>query len=118
VSGQINISQVTSLMGRAGGNIGGTFLATSNIALAPFLHASVWNEFGPQVQSTAFVNSGGGSTLSFVTNSDRVGTFGQTGVGVQFKVLDLNLLGFVRGDIRFGGAFAGQALNIGLRKQF
>jgi len=45
-------------------------------------------------------------------------TFGQVGAAVQFKVLDIDLLGFVRGDLLFGNSITGAGLNIGLRKQF
>jgi hypothetical protein len=62
--------------------------------------------------------SGGTSSVNFGITSDRIGTFGQVGAGVQFKVLDIDLLGFVRGDLLFGNNITGAVLNIGLRKQF
>jgi hypothetical protein len=61
---------------------------------------------------------GGVASVNFGITSDRVGTFGQVGAAVQFKVLDIDLLGFVRGDLLFGNSITGAGLNIGLRKQF
>jgi outer membrane autotransporter protein len=92
-------------------------MASDNIALAPFVHASVWREFAGDNIVNAYVNNSG-SSFNFAVNSDRVGTFGQIGAGVQFKLLDFGLLGFIRGDLRFGNALNGQAVNIGFRKQF
>jgi outer membrane autotransporter protein len=116
-SGQIGFDTINSWLGRAGANFGGTFLASDNLALAPFVHGSVWHEFvGPSTASSTVFN--GGSAFNFGVSTERVGTFGQVGVGLQFKVLDLDFLGFVRGDIRFGSNIQGQALNIGFKKQF
>jgi len=35
-----------------------------------------------------------------------------------FKILSMDLLGFVRGDLRFGDNLNGKAINIGIKKQF
>ena len=116
-SGQIGFDTINSWLGRAGANIGGTFLASDNLALAPFVHGSVWHEFvGPTGASSTVFN--GGSAFGLGVTTDRVGTFGQVGVGLQFKFLSVDFLGFIRGDIRFGNNIQGQALNIGFRKQF
>ena len=116
-SGLMSFQPIESWLGRIGANLGGTFMASDNIALAPFVHASVWREFVGNDIVNAYVNNSG-SSFNFAVNSDRVGTFGQIGAGVQFKLLDFGLLGFIRGDLRFGNALNGQAVNIGFRKQF
>jgi hypothetical protein len=77
----------------------------------------VWREFGSNVTASALVNIGG-SSFNFPVSIDRVGTFGQVGIGAQFKILDMDLLGFVRGDMRFGYNLNGKAINIGIKKQF
>ena len=50
--------------------------------------------------------------------TDRVGTFGQVGVGSSFQILDTPILGYVRSDFRFGDRLEGYALNGGIRYQF
>src|SRR6185436_12706804 len=107
VNGRMAIAPVESWLARLGANFGGTFLVSDNLAVAPFVHASVWREFGAQVQATAFAQVGTQS-FTFPVNVDRVGTFGQIGVGAQFKVLSMDLLGFVRGDMRFGDNLNGK----------
>jgi fibronectin-binding autotransporter adhesin len=117
VSGQMNFDTINSWLGRVGANVSTSFMATENLALAPFLHGSVWNEFAGPSNAYSTVNSGG-SVYNFAVSTNRVGTFGQLGLGMEFKVHELDLLGFVRGDLRFGDAVNGQAINLGLRKQF
>jgi len=112
-SSSISLGTIEILLGRVGANVGATFLATDNIALAPFIHGSVWHDFASPYSASAQTNGGG-----FDITADRVGTFGQVGTGVQFKVLDINLLGFVRGDLIFGDNITGASFNIGVRKQF
>jgi len=117
VQGRMAFAPIESYLGRVGANLGGTFLVSDNLAIAPFVHTSVWREFGSAAATTAFVSTGANS-FAFPGSVDRVGTFGQVGVGFQFKVLNLDLLGFARGDMRFGDSLNGKAINIGLRKQF
>jgi hypothetical protein len=81
------------------------------------VHGSVWHEFAGNTSSTAYVGFNA-SNFVFPLTTERVNTFGQVGLGMQFKVLNLDLLGFVRGDVRFGDAINGKAINIGMRKQF
>jgi hypothetical protein len=116
-SSGIKFDPIEILLGRVGANVGATFTATDNLALAPFVHGSVWHDFAKPATASALV-SGGAASVNFGITSDRIGTFGQVGAGVQFKVLDIDLLGFVRGDLLFGNNITGAALNIGLRKQF
>jgi hypothetical protein len=50
--------------------------------------------------------------------TDRVGTFYQAGVGISAQVLNTGLLGFVRGDFRFGDQLHGWAAIGGVRYTF
>lgn len=104
----------TSVLGRLGVRAGTSFVVNSfQLALQPFVTASVWREFA-------------GNTRSFFTTAEtsvplsisRVGTFGQAGVGISGQVLQSGFLGFVRGDYRFGDHLTGYALVAGLRYQF
>ena len=71
------------------------------------------NPNGATAQAT-----GGGSSVNFSVVADRVGTFGQVGAGVNFKVHSFDMVGFLRGDLLFGNNITGASFNIGLRKQF
>jgi hypothetical protein len=50
--------------------------------------------------------------------STRVGTFGQVGAGVAAQIIGTDLVGFLRGDYRFGGNITGGTLNGGIRYTF
>ena len=111
----MRFNDTNSLLGRLGLTAGGAFLVTEKLILAPFLTASVWREFAKPLQAQAIFGS---VNQNFTVQTDRVGTFGQVGGGLQFKLVDTPLLGFVRGDLRFGPKIDGKALNAGLRLQF
>jgi outer membrane autotransporter protein len=117
VSGRMALAPIESWLARIGANLGGTFAVDDNLYIAPFVHGSVWHEFAGNSTATAYV-SASNQSFAFPVTTDRVNTFGQVGLGVQFKVLNLDLLGFVRGDVRFGDSINGKAINIGVRKQF
>jgi fibronectin-binding autotransporter adhesin len=104
-----------SLLGRIGINIGAAFSPTESLIVVPFATASVWREMGESATAHAIVGAAG---QTFNVRTDRVGTFGQVGAGVQFKIVGTPLLGFVRGDVRFGQKIDGKAVNAGLRMQF
>jgi outer membrane autotransporter protein len=116
-SGRISLAPIESWLGRVGANFGGTFLISDNIAVAPFVHTSIWHEFAGNTSSTAYVGFNN-LNFAFPLATERVNTFGQVGLGAQFKILSMDLMGFVRGDMRFGDNLNGKALNIGIRKQF
>ena len=111
----MTFDRTDSTLGRLGVNFGAAFQAGERLILAPFGTLSVWREFGRPSTAHVFINSAG---QTFDVATQRVGTFGQAGVGVQFKVLNSPLLGFVRGDVRFGQRIEGKALNAGVRLQF
>jgi fibronectin-binding autotransporter adhesin len=104
-----------SLLGRIGINIGAAFSPTDSLIVVPFATASVWREMGESATAHAVVGTAG---QAFDVRTERVGTFGQLGAGVQFKIVGTPLLGFVRGDIRYGQKIDGKAVNAGLRVQF
>jgi autotransporter-associated beta strand protein len=117
LAGRIAFDPLISVLGRVGTNIGTTFMANDRLALAPFVSGSIWREFGPPATSTSYANMALSNPV-FTYSTDRVGTFGQAGAGIQFKFVDIDLLGFVRGDIRFGDSINGKEINVGIRKQF
>jgi outer membrane autotransporter protein len=112
VYGSLSFSPINSLIGRAGLRVG-TNYSFDTIALQPFLTGSVWREFEGDTTSS-FSAAGGNVPISV----SRIGTFEQVGLGVAGQVLNTGLLGFVRGDYRFGDNLRGYALNAGMRYQF
>lgn len=104
-----------SVLGRVGVNVGTAMQVTEKLILVPFAHVSVWKEFEKSTKARAVFGSVG---QSFDVQTDRVGEFGQVGLGVQFRLLDSPWLGFIRGDVRFGDKTDGKALNAGVRAQF
>lgn len=112
---RMSFSKADSLLGRVGFNAGYAVSVTDNLVVVPFLNAAVWHEFAKPTQARAVFASQG---LTFDVSTDRVGTFGQVGAGLQFRLLNTPLLGFVRADARFGDKINGRALNAGVRLQF
>ncbi len=112
--GTLRFSDIESVLGRVGARVGTTFLAGEKLALQPFATASVWHEFKEQANSELV---GAGIPNSPIT-VDRVGTFGQVGLGISGQIINTGLLGYVRGDVRFGDKIDGKALNAGVRYQF
>jgi outer membrane autotransporter protein len=114
VYGNLAFSPIESLIGRVGVRVG-TNYAFEQIGLGvqPFLTGSVWHEFEGNTLTT-FSSAGGSVPISV----SRVGTFEQVGIGVAASVFNTGLLGFVRGDYRFGENIHGYALNAGFRYQF
>jgi hypothetical protein len=116
-SSSINFAPIEIFLGRVGTNLGAAVELSDNVTLAPFIHGSIWHDFANPSTATAQV-SGSGATVNFGVTADRIGTFGQVGAGINFKVHNVDLVGFARGDLLFGNTITGASFNIGLRKQF
>ncbi|MGL5733955.1 MAG: autotransporter outer membrane beta-barrel domain-containing protein, partial [Beijerinckiaceae bacterium] len=117
-AGTIKLGRSNSILARVGVNVGAPVISvTDKFVIVPFAHAAVWHEFGRAAKSSATIVTGGVNE-TFTVSTSRVGTFGQVGAGLQFKVLDSPVLGFVRADMRFGKDINGKAINAGLRLQF
>lgn len=113
--GAIDFSDAKTSLGRVGLLAGTTVQLTDTLYVAPFVHAIVWREFAdPTTATTTLVPSG----QKFVATTERVGTFGQIGGGMQFRLLESPFSGFVRGDVRFGEKIDGLAFNVGMRGNF
>jgi hypothetical protein len=112
--GTLSFNSIDSAIGRAGLRVGTSF-QNGNLALQPFITASVWDEFASNAKST-FTPTGGGFALD--VDSSRVGVFGQFGVGVAGKLLNTGWLGYVRGDYRTGDNITGWDVTGGIRYEF
>ncbi len=116
----IQFNDVQSTLGRAGVRVGTSFTA-GNLALQPFVTASVWHEFeGPATANyqsfTTFPPSD--TPLLATLSSSRVGTYGQYSVGLAGQVVNTGWLGYVRVDFREGPNIEGVSVNGGIRYQF
>ena len=119
IGGQIKINDIQSVLGRFGVRVGTAFQATDQLALQPFITGSVWNEFAGNVRTRFTSQNIAADPTAFVPIlTDRIGVFGQVGVGTSFQVLDTPIIGYIRSDFRFGDKLEGYALNGGLRYQF
>jgi outer membrane autotransporter protein len=120
VDGSLNFNTLESLLGRAGVRVGTAFLATERLALQPFVTLSIWHEFKQNAGSVfnQFDPATNALAVAVPIETSRVGTFGQVGVGVSGQILQTGLVGFVRGDVRFGDNIQGGAVVLGLRNTF
>lgn len=119
----VTTAPIQSEIGRLSLRVG-TTLTSDNMIWQPFASASVFEEFGGNVNSS-LAASFGSPASSFIsiaqssTNSTtRVGTYGQYSLGVAAQVANTGWLGFVRGDYRKGDNIEGWTANAGLRYQF
>jgi hypothetical protein len=119
IGGTLQFRDIDSILGRFGLRFGTAFQATENLAVQPFVTGSVWHEFaGNTVSRFVSANIAADPNAFVPIVTDRVGTFGQVGVGISAQVLDTPLLGYVRSDFRFGDKLEGYAVNGGIRYQF
>ncbi|MBM0203984.1 autotransporter outer membrane beta-barrel domain-containing protein, partial [Micromonospora sp. STR1s_5] len=119
IGGTLLFRDIDSILGRFGLRFGTAFQATENLALQPFITGSVWHEFaGNTVSRFVSANIAVDPNAFVPIITDRVGTFGQVGVGISAQLLDTPLLGYVRSDFRFGDKLEGYAVNGGIRYQF
>jgi len=111
--GYLDFNPFTSALGRVGARVGTSFLLDEQLVLQPFGTASVWREFAGN-STTTFVTPGASALLEV----QRIGTFGQVGIGISGQFVKSGVLGFARGDYRFGDHISGYAAVVGLRYQF
>jgi opacity protein-like surface antigen len=124
--GTTYISDLTSLVGRAGVRVG-TSLDIGELALQPFAAASIWHEFEGGFTATysscpncIFQGAGPGtaSNLTATMTGQGVGTYGQYSVGVAGQLKGTGWLGFARVDYRDGEHLQGLSGTGGIRYQF
>jgi outer membrane autotransporter protein len=122
-SGSTQVSDINSMIGRAGLRVG-TTVEAGNVVLQPFVAASVWHDFSGDITShysscpNCFFTGGLGSVLSANMTSNNIGTFGQYSVGVAGQVANTGWLGFARLDYREGPNMNGLSGTGGIRYQF
>lgn len=123
--GTVQIDDVESKLGRLSLRAGFNTTA-GNLALQPFATASVLHEFAKDVttQYTSCIAAlvggacGGAGEFRATLTTDRIGTYGQFGVGVAGQLINTGWLGYIRGDFRTGEKIEGWSLNGGVRYQF
>jgi opacity protein-like surface antigen len=123
-SGTTQVSDISSILGRAGVRIG-TTLKSDDIVFQPFVALSVWHDFGSDITSSysacancIFNAAGVPDTLTAKTSTNNIGTFGQYSVGVAGQLVNTGWLGFVRVDYREGPNMSGLSGTGGIRYQF
>jgi outer membrane autotransporter protein len=130
-SGTLQLNQINSDIGRVGVRVGTTY-ESGGYVWAPFVAASVWHEFGPNVTSNYATcndrNGGPGCaffsnqfipvTVSAASTTSTFGTFGQYSVGVSGQLVGTGWLGFLRADYRDGPNLHGVSGTGGIRYQF
>jgi opacity protein-like surface antigen len=128
ISGTVSTSDIQSDIGRLSLRVG-TTAQVGNLALQPFVSASVFHEFAGNINSTfqtcANCNFFGGGGIPFApatfissTSTSRIGTYGQYSAGVAGQIVNTGWLGFVRVDYRNGENIDGWAGTGGIRYQF
>lgn len=128
ISGTVSTSDVKSDIGRLSLRVG-TTAQVGNLALQPFVSASLFHEFAGRINSgfatcpnCNFFGGGGVpfAPASFVANTStsRIGTYGQYSAGVAGQIVNTGWLGFVRVDYRNGQNVEGWAGTGGVRYQF
>ena len=120
--GTLQVDDIKSTLGRLSLRTG-TTIVSDRIVWQPFATASVYHEF--ENSSTASYRGDPASlallglpSIDAALSTDRVGTYGQFGLGVAGQLVGTGWLGYVRGDYRTGDNIDGWSLNGGIRYQF
>ena len=130
-SGTLQLQDIHSDIGRVGVRVG-TTIQSGGMVWQPFIAASVWHEFGPNVNANYATcrdrNGGPGCAFFFpggipfsitdVSSTSTFGTFGQFSLGVSGQVVGTGWLGFARVDYRDGPNLQGISGTGGIRYQF
>jgi outer membrane autotransporter protein len=131
----LRADDIESILGRASLRIGGT-IASGSFTWQPFLTGSVFREFaGKTTMSGTVLDPNGDCKLAypggagpnfktdcdgttFTSATERIGTYGQLGLGTSIIVGDTGWLGFVRSDAKVGEHFRGVSVATGMRYQW
>jgi outer membrane autotransporter protein len=121
--GTVNINDFDSILGRASLRLG-TNITQGIYTWQPFVSASVIHEFAGDVKSKVTLIQDGHFGPSVVdgivlnTSTERLGTYGQFGIGSAIVVGDTGWLGYGRADLKVGENIQGLGFNVGLRYQW
>ena len=119
--GTVQIQDIDSVLGRASVRVG-TNYTSGNVLWQPFFTASVFHEFAGDVTTNFAANFDAlGLALPPIKatlSTDRVGTYGQFGLGTAAALTNTGWLGYARFDYRIGENIDGWSINAGLRYQF
>jgi hypothetical protein len=113
--GLIGFQTITSETVRAGVRIGTSATIKDFLAVQPFVTGSVWRELAGMSQEQ--FSQAGTTTIDSLALT-RVGTFYQVGAGIGAQILKTGVLGFIRGDVRFGQYLDGASVVGGARYTF
>jgi outer membrane autotransporter protein len=114
--GVLQFNQVQSTLGRLGVRLG-TNVNIGNVAVQPFVVASVWHEFeGPA--TSMYSGSFASLPTTFQVSSSRIGTYGQYSAGAAAQLANSSWAGYARLDVREGPNIQGIGVNGGLRYTF
>ncbi len=120
IGGILRVNDIDSILGRVSLRLGANF-AEGIYIWQPFVAASVIHEFAGDVKSkTTFVDPSNffWPGMEFESSTERMGTYGQIGVGTAIVVGNTGWLGYGRGDVKFGDNIHGIGFNAGLRYQW
>jgi len=128
--GKVSIDDFDSILGRASLRLG-TNVTQGIFTWQPFVSGSVIHEFAGDVKSkvTLVQGSKSGSSLDptlfpsvdgllLNTSTERLGTYGQIGLGSAIVVGNTGWLGYGRADVKVGENIQGIGFNVGLRYQW
>ena len=121
--GTVNIDDFDSILGRASLRVGAN-ITEGMYTWQPFISGSVIHEFAGDVKSKVALVQGGafGPTaldgLVLNTSTERLGTYGQLGLGSAIVVGNTGWLGYGRADVKVGENIQGVGFNVGMRYQW
>jgi opacity protein-like surface antigen len=117
----LTVNDIESTLGRLSTRVG-TTVTSGNFVWQPFVSASVFHEFEGGVTSSLTSNFSAISaplpTLSSTVSTGSLGTYGQFGLGIVMRTIDMGWAGYLRADYRTGDNIEGWSVNGGLRYQF
>ena len=117
----LTVNDIESTLGRLSARAG-TTVTSGNVVWQPFVSTGVFHEFQGEVTSNLMSNFSAISvplpTLSSTVSTGSLGTYGQFGLGIAMRTIDIGWVGYLRADYRTGDSIEGWSVNGGLRYQF
>jgi opacity protein-like surface antigen len=117
--GTTRISDITSVLGRAGIRVG-TTVGVGDLVFQPFAAVNVWHDFDGGWTATWSTTPGTfpPTPITAVMNGSSVGTYGTYSLGFSGQLRGTGWLGYARVDYENGANIQGWIASGGLRYQF
>ncbi|MBA8882126.1 outer membrane autotransporter protein [Phyllobacterium myrsinacearum] len=124
--GRVSFDNVESMIAFGGITVSKSFFFKDDrIKLSPFLTMTAYHDFAKDINAVLTIDQGGGTPVNLPVKTNRLGTYGEASLGVNFLSLtgkiagsERLMIGSIRGDLQFGEDILGGSVTAQFRMQF